>query len=318
MQKLRVSARAQWALARARSLQFSRAWTHRSPWRTTSSDREASAGALLQAAVGRRHRCDRDAGQRRPHRCSTTCWRRRSVARSIPSIPKRDSVLGIKAYRSVARHPGDRRPGRDRDAGGDRSLRDRASAPSGACRRRSIISAGFRETGAAGAELERQILAEARRGRMRIIGPNCLGVMSPLTGLNATFAAGMARPGNVAFLSQSGALLTAILDWSLREQVGFSAFVSLGSMLDVGWGDLIDYLGERSAHARHRHLHGVDRRRARVSVGGARGGADQADHRDQGGAQRGRQPRRRVAHRVRSPARTTCSTRPFGAAACSA
>src|SRR6185436_6173259 len=60
----------------------------------------------------------------------------------------------------------------------------------------------------------------------------------------ATFAAGMARPGNVGFLSQSGALLTAILDWSLQENVGFSAFVSLGSMLDVGWGDLIDYLGD--------------------------------------------------------------------------
>ncbi|HKO12876.1 MAG TPA: bifunctional acetate--CoA ligase family protein/GNAT family N-acetyltransferase, partial [Acidobacteriaceae bacterium] len=81
-------------------------------------------------------------------------------------------------------------------------------------------------------------------GRMRIIGPNCLGVMSPLSGFNATFAAGMARPGSVAFLSQSGALLTAILDWSLRERVGFSAFVSIGSMLDVGWGDLIDYLGD--------------------------------------------------------------------------
>src|SRR5207237_5195409 len=93
-------------------------------------------------------------------------------------------------------------------------------------------------------ELEQRVLAEARRGLMRIIGPNCLGVMSPVTGLNATFAAGMARPGNVAFLSQSGALLTAILDWSLREQVGFSAFASLGSMLDVGWGDLIDYLGD--------------------------------------------------------------------------
>ncbi len=79
---------------------------------------------------------------------------------------------------------------------------------------------------------------------MRLIGPNCLGVMRPFAGLNATFAAEMARPGNVAFLSQSGALCTAILDWSLREHVGFSAFVSIGSMLDVGWGDLIDYLGD--------------------------------------------------------------------------
>jgi acetyltransferase len=107
-----------------------------------------------------------------------------------------------------------------------------------------IISAGFKETGPAGADMEQEILAEARRGGMRIIGPNCLGVMSPALGFNATFAASMARPGNVAFISQSGALCTAILDWSFRENVGFSAFVSIGSMLDVGWGDLITYHGD--------------------------------------------------------------------------
>jgi len=107
-----------------------------------------------------------------------------------------------------------------------------------------IISAGFKETGEAGRELEQEILSDARRSGMRVIGPNCLGVMLPHAGLNATFASGMARPGSVAFLSQSGALCAAILDWSLREGVGFSAFVSLGSMLDVGWGDLIEYLGD--------------------------------------------------------------------------
>ena len=79
---------------------------------------------------------------------------------------------------------------------------------------------------------------------MRVIGPNCLGVMNPISGLNATFAAGMAKKGRVSFIGQSGALITAILDWSLREQVGFSSIVSLGSMADVGWGDLIDYLGD--------------------------------------------------------------------------
>lgn len=160
-----------------------------------------------------------------------------------PVNPKRESVLGIKAYRSLQEiaDPVDLAV----------IVTPAATVPSivGACADRGvanaiIISAGFRESGSAGAALEARVLAEARRGRMRIIGPNCLGVMSPLSGLNATFAAGMARPGNVAFLSQSGALLTAILDWSLREQVGFSAFVSLGSMLDVGWGDLIDYLGD--------------------------------------------------------------------------
>src|SRR5262249_42887608 len=75
-------------------------------------------------------------------------------------------------------------------------------------------------------------------------GPNCLGVMLPSHGLNATFAQTMAVAGNVAFASQSGALLTAILDWSYKEHVGFSAFVSTGSMLDVSWGDLIFYLGD--------------------------------------------------------------------------
>ncbi len=109
-----------------------------------------------------------------------------------------------------------------------------------------IISAGFREHGPEGAALEREILKRVSGSKLRVIGPNCLGVMNPLTGLNATFSQVIARPGNVAFISQSGALCTAILDWSLREMVGFSAFVSVGSMLDVGWGDLIDYLGNDS------------------------------------------------------------------------
>ena len=107
-----------------------------------------------------------------------------------------------------------------------------------------VISAGFKEQGASGAALEQRVLEEARRGPMRIIGPNCLGVMCPTTGLNATFAAEAARIGHVGFISQSGALCTAVLDWSLQADVGFSAFVSIGSMLDVSWGDLIDYLGD--------------------------------------------------------------------------
>ncbi len=107
-----------------------------------------------------------------------------------------------------------------------------------------IISAGFKETGPAGAALEQECFAAAREGRMRLLGPNCLGLMVPHARLNATFAADMARPGQVAFLSQSGALCTAVLDWSLRENVGFSAFVSLGSMADVGWGDLITHFGD--------------------------------------------------------------------------
>ena len=107
-----------------------------------------------------------------------------------------------------------------------------------------VISAGFKETGPEGAELEKRVLEEARRGRMRIIGPNSLGVMSPNYNFNVTFAGAIARPGNVGFLSQSGALLTGILDQSFRENIGFSAFVSVGSMMDVDWGDLIYYLGD--------------------------------------------------------------------------
>lgn len=107
-----------------------------------------------------------------------------------------------------------------------------------------VLSAGFKECGAEGAALEQQVLAEAQRGGVRLLGPNCLGLMMPHLRLNATFGCGMARPGQVAFLSQSGALCTAILDWSARERVGFSAFVSMGSMVDVNWGDLITYFGD--------------------------------------------------------------------------
>ncbi len=110
-----------------------------------------------------------------------------------------------------------------------------------------VISAGFRETGAQGAELERQIQQLLRENSMRVLGPNCLGLMNPRIGLNATFAQGIVQTGNVALISQSGALLTAILDWSLGEHVGFSAIVSCGSMVDVGWGDLIQHLGDDPA-----------------------------------------------------------------------
>jgi len=107
-----------------------------------------------------------------------------------------------------------------------------------------IISAGFRETGPRGVALEREILQIAQRAGIRVVGPNCVGVMNPHSGLNATFAASMARPGHVGLISQSGAVCTAILDWSQQEKVGFSSFVSTGSMADVEWGDLIGYLGD--------------------------------------------------------------------------
>ncbi|HXF61595.1 MAG TPA: bifunctional acetate--CoA ligase family protein/GNAT family N-acetyltransferase, partial [Caldilineaceae bacterium] len=161
----------------------------------------------------------------------------------FPVNPKRSSVLGIHAYPKIADVP----------AQVDLAVvaTPALSVPGvieecveAGVKGAIIISAGFKEIGKRGAQLEAKILRRARKGQMRIIGPNCLGVMRPLSGLNATFAKGMARPGNVGFISQSGALCTAVLDWSFRENVGFSAFVSIGSMLDVDWGDLIYYLGD--------------------------------------------------------------------------
>jgi acetyltransferase len=107
-----------------------------------------------------------------------------------------------------------------------------------------VISAGFREHGEKGAWLENEIQKHLCRGPLRLIGPNCMGFMNPMIGLNATFSQFMPQKGSVAFLSQSGALQTAILDWSQRENVGFSAIVSTGSMLDVDWGDLIYHFGD--------------------------------------------------------------------------
>ncbi len=160
-----------------------------------------------------------------------------------PVNPKRPTVLGRKAYTSVGQVPGPI----------DLAVicTPAVSVPDiiSECVQAGvqgvvILSAGFKEIGAKGAELERQIMERIRGTTLRIIGPNCLGVMIPRIGLNATFAKPIARPGNVGFISQSGALCAAVLDWSLDHGVGFSSFISIGSMLDVGWGDLIDYLGD--------------------------------------------------------------------------
>ena len=161
----------------------------------------------------------------------------------FPVNPQRHSILGIKSYPDIAHVPEvvDLVVIATPAATVPQVIRECVAA---GVKGAIIVSAGFKEIGEAGAALEQEILTEARRGGMRIIGPNCLGLMNPLVGLNATFAGAIARAGNVAFISQSGALCTSILDWSLGENVGFSAFVSIGSMLDVGWGDLIEYLGD--------------------------------------------------------------------------
>ena len=157
--------------------------------------------------------------------------------------PKHEEVLGVRCYRDVASIP------EKLDLAVVITPAPTVPGVIGECVRAGVggavvISAGFKERGAEGAKLEDEVRQQLRGSKMRLIGPNCLGIMNPIVGINATFANDMALPGSVAFLSQSGALETAILDWSLKEQVGFSAIVSTGSMLDVGWGDLIDYFGE--------------------------------------------------------------------------
>lgn len=105
-----------------------------------------------------------------------------------------------------------------------------------------IITAGFGEAGEVGKALEAAVLKNAQRYGIRLIGPNCLGVMRPDIGLNATFNKGGAIPGNVAFVSQSGALCTAILDWAHTQDIGFSSVISMGSSVDVDFGEILDYL----------------------------------------------------------------------------
>jgi len=161
-----------------------------------------------------------------------------------PVTPDSEAVLGIPCYPAITDlprtpdlavicAPAAHVPGWVRDCGeaGVRGI--------------VIISAGFKEAGPAGMELEGEILAaKSRFEGMRIIGPNCLGIIVPGLHLNASFAPSMPKRGHIAFISQSGALCTSVLDWADQENVGFSYFVSIGNMLDVNFGDLIDYFGE--------------------------------------------------------------------------
>ena len=106
-----------------------------------------------------------------------------------------------------------------------------------------IISAGFKEIGEEGLALEKSIIDIKEKYGLRIVGPNCVGFILPYLNLNATFAGSMPEEGNIALISQSGAVCGAILDWAAAAKVGFSAFASVGSMIDVDFGDLIDYFG---------------------------------------------------------------------------
>ena len=159
-----------------------------------------------------------------------------------PINPKADEILGLKCYKSVSEVPGEVDlavvvvpakivPMVIDDCG--------SKGVSGAI----IISAGFKEVGREGAELERDVVERARKHGVRVIGPNCLGLIDTASSLNASFAAGMPDRGSVAFISQSGAFGTAILDWALRERQGFSKFISVGNKADVDESDLLEAIG---------------------------------------------------------------------------
>ena len=107
-----------------------------------------------------------------------------------------------------------------------------------------IISSGFRESGEAGAVLEDQVLKIARQYGIRLVGPNCLGIMLPHQGINTTFDPISPKPGNIAFISQSGAIISTIVDWSLPEEIGFSAVISIGNQADLTFEDFLQYTAD--------------------------------------------------------------------------
>ncbi len=132
-----------------------------------------------------------------------------------------------------------------------------------------IISAGFKEIGEEGRKLENKLIKIKQKYGLRIVGPNCVGYILPYLNMNATFAGSMPERGNIALFSQSGAVCGAILDWAAAAKVGFSSFISVGSMLDVDFGDLIDYFG-RDAHTRSIVLYAESITNARKFMSAAR------------------------------------------------
>jgi acetyl coenzyme A synthetase (ADP forming)-like protein len=106
-----------------------------------------------------------------------------------------------------------------------------------------IISSGFREAGEGGRQIEEQVLANAQKYGIRIMGPNCLGLMLPHQGINTTFDPVSPKPGKIAFISQSGAIITTVVDWSLPEEIGLSAVISIGNQADLAFEDFVQFTG---------------------------------------------------------------------------
>jgi acetyltransferase len=155
--------------------------------------------------------------------------------------PRHETVFGQKAYDSVESIP------HRLDLAVICTRAETVPAVVDACGRAGtrnaiVISGGFAEMGPRGANLLRATLDSARRHSLRLLGPNCLGLMRPSSGVNATFAHGSANPGTIGLISQSGALCTAILDWALPNGVGFSNVVSLGAESDVDFGEVLEYM----------------------------------------------------------------------------
>ena len=130
-----------------------------------------------------------------------------------------------------------------------------------------VLGSGFAEAGAEGARLQADMLEAARAGGVRLLGPNCLGLMRTDVGLNATFARTNAQPGKLALVSQSGALCGAILDWAGPARVGFTSVVSLGGAADIDFGEVLDFLAaDRATDAILLYIEGIRDARRFVSA----------------------------------------------------
>jgi acetyltransferase len=183
-----------------------------------------------------------------------------------PVNPKADEILGLPCYRDVSQIPGPVDlsvlvippkiiPG----LLGPLREKDNQAA--------IVISAGFKESGYEGEQLEKDLVTRAGELDMRIMGPNCLGLISTPSRLNASFAAGMPPPGKIGFFSQSGALCTAILDWALGNDVGFSHFISLGNKADLNELDFIRALAEdENTRVILGYLEGIERGREFMEI----------------------------------------------------
>jgi len=160
-----------------------------------------------------------------------------------PINPKADEILGVRSYASIDEVPGKVDlailvvPAKLIDSIMDQCAEKGVAAV-------IVVSAGFKESGREGARLERALSEKVKAAGIRMLGPNCLGLIDTGSRLNASFARGMPEPGNIGFFSQSGALCTAILDWALGEGVGFSKFVSLGNKADIDEVDLLTFMGD--------------------------------------------------------------------------